>query len=175
MAVLVAAVILLGGLVVLNLLLTAAVIRRLRVLARGPYPGDPPPGLPVGAEAPALAAGDAAIAPRGRHTLVGFLNTDCGSCRTAAPALADAARDLAAATGGTGRAVAVVSTERQDAAELLAALGDDVTVIVERGRGPVTDAFQVSAFPWFCLITPDGRVAAVSDTPGRCLPSPARA
>jgi len=182
MAVLVAAVILLGGLVVLNLLLTGAIIRRLRVMAREPYRGDPAtPGLPVGAEVPALsaAATDGATITseylRGRLTLLGFFNTDCGTCRTTAPAFARAARDLTAATDGTGRAVAVISTEQEDAAELLAALGTDVTVIMERGRGPVTDAFQMSAFPWFLLIGPDGRITASASTPERCLPAPARA
>jgi len=46
---------------------------------------------------------------------------------------------------------------------------------MERGRGPVTDAFQMSAFPWFLLIGPDGRIAAAASTPERCLPAPARA
>ncbi len=191
MAVLVAAVILLGALVILNLLLTAAVIRKLRTLPPGP-PGagqaaaaSAPTHLPVGAEVPAFIAVTAdgtkitSAAFPDRRTLVAFFTSDCGVCVTKVPGFGQAARDLAAgAADDTVRAVAVVSVERRDPSPLLSALaelGDDVAVIVEEGRGPVAAAFEVGTYPWFFLVGPDGRVAATDSAPEACLPAPARA
>ena len=192
MAVLVAAVILLGALVLLNLLLTAAIIRKLRALPPGP-PGAghaadsaAPTHLPVGAEVPAfIAVTDdgtkiTSAAFPGRRTLVAFFTSDCGVCVTKVPGFGQAARDLAAAgaADGTAQAVAVVSVERRDPAPLLSALaelGDDVAVIVEEGRGPVAAAFEVGTYPWVFLVGPDGRVAATDAAPESCVPAPARA
>jgi peroxiredoxin len=170
MAVLVAAVVLLGALVVVNLLLTGAVVRKLRTLARErpAFPGDP--GLPVGAQVPpfaVLTTGDTKITEDGLSgTLVGFFSTDCEGCLPKAPAFAEAARGPSAE--GV-RALAVVTTGQREPAELLAALGGDVSVVLEESQGSAATAFAVNAYPWFFLVGPEGTIAASGSDPGRCL------
>ncbi|WP_432872114.1 TlpA disulfide reductase family protein [Microbispora rosea] len=170
MAVLVAAVVLLGGLVLVNLLLTGAVIRRLRKTTEesraGRLPGSP--GLGVGAEVPAFSAltvTDTKVTRddfAGERTLVGFFSTDCPHCLPKAPAFVATARD--AASDGVRVLAVVVEGERRPA-ELLAALAGEVSVVVEGEGGAMADAFEVRAFPSFFLVGPDGTVAGSSLKP----------
>ncbi|WP_214104540.1 peroxiredoxin family protein [Acrocarpospora catenulata] len=178
MAVLVAAVILLGGLVLVNLLLTGAVIRKLRKITKDSPAGGLPvsPGLDVGAEIPAfsaLTATDTKVTTddfAGERTLVGFFSTDCRHCLPKAPAFAATAREAAA--DGV-RVLAVVVEGQEKPANLLAALTDDVSVVVEGEGGAVVDAFAVTAFPSFFLVGPDATIAASSLKLER-LPVPSR-
>ncbi|MFG1865863.1 TlpA family protein disulfide reductase [Microbispora bryophytorum] len=170
MAVLVAAVVLLGGLVLVNLLLTGAVIRRLRKITKdslaGAVPGNP--GLAVGAEVPAFSAltvSDTKVTADdfvGERTLVGFFSTDCPHCLPKAPVFVTTARDAAA--DGVRVLAVVVEGERRPA-ELLAALTGDVSVVVEGEGGAMAEAFEVRAFPSFFLVGPDGTVAGSSLKP----------
>ncbi|MEW9534021.1 TlpA family protein disulfide reductase [Microbispora sp. NPDC049125] len=165
MAVLVAAVILLGGLVLVNLLLTGAVIRKLRKITKESPAGRGPAsfGLAVGAEVPAFSAltvTDTKVTTddfTGASTLVGFFSTDCRHCLPKVPAFVAAARDAAA--DGV-RAIAVVVEGEEKPADLLAALTDDVSVVVESEGGAMVDAFAVAGFPSFFLVGPHGTVTA---------------
>ncbi|MBE3011822.1 TlpA family protein disulfide reductase [Microbispora sp. NEAU-D428] len=179
MAVLVAAVILLGGLVLVNLLLTTAIIRKLRTLGKASPPGGevPAPGLAVGAEVPAFSALTVADTKvdsdgfAGERTLVGFFSTDCRHCLPKAPAFLATARDAAA--DGV-RTLAVVVAGSEGPAKLLAALTDDVSVVVEDEGGAMADAFAISGFPVFFLVGPDATVAASGHEPERLLAASSR-
>ncbi|MEU8199254.1 redoxin family protein [Microbispora amethystogenes] len=179
MAVLAAAVILLGGLVLVNLLLTGAVIRKLRKIAKETSAGRPESaGLAVGAEVPAFSARTVADTKvgaddlAGAPTLVGFFSTDCRHCLPKAPVFAATAREAEAA--GV-RTLAVIVAGQEEPADLLAALADDVRVVVESEGGAMTGAFEVAAFPSFFLVGPDATVTATGHEPDRLLPAPSRA
>ncbi|HEX4814546.1 MAG TPA: redoxin domain-containing protein [Nonomuraea sp.] len=179
MPVVIAVVLALGVLVLVNLLLTVGIIRKLRTYERdraaAPDPSRPTTGLRAGTAVPAFAAtardgsevGVADLA--GRRTLVGFFSSDCEGCTTAAPGFAPAAREAGVA------ALAVVTAGHRDPEELLAALGDDVTAVVEQGPGSLTEAFAVSAYPWYFLTGPDGVVVASAANSEGCLGEPVRA
>ncbi|WP_327048275.1 redoxin domain-containing protein [Microbispora sp. NBC_01189] len=181
MAVLIAAVILLGGLVLLNLLLTGAVIRKLRKPASESRPdwGHPQnPGLPAGAEVPAFSALTVANTKvtaddfAGERTLIGFFSTDCRHCLPKAPVFVATARD---AEADGVRALAVVVAGQEDPTDLINALTDDVSVVVEGESGSMVGAFAITAFPWFFLVGPDATVAATGHEPDRLLPAPSHA
>ncbi|ETK34755.1 peroxiredoxin family protein [Microbispora sp. ATCC PTA-5024] len=180
MAVLVAAVILLGGLVLVNLLLTGAVIRKLRTLSEESRAARAPRtfGLAVGAEVPAFSAvtvTDTKVTAddfAGERTFVGFFSTDCPHCLPKAPAFVETAH--AAASDGM-RVLAVVVEGEQESAGLLAALTDEVSVVVESEGGAMADAFAIAAFPSFFLVGPDGTVEASGLKPELpAVPAPAR-
>jgi cytochrome oxidase Cu insertion factor (SCO1/SenC/PrrC family) len=180
-----AATVLVGAIAVLNLLLTTAVIRRMRDdAARGHQPGGGRVpgfgGLPVGAALPAFRGTDATGLPltddhlRGGPALVAFLSTDCPSCRQRAGEFAARAAEIAGA-GGRSVAVIVQGDESRDpleaalhaAAEVegIGAAGgaspDGIVMTVESfdRRGPLLDAFDVTTFPTFFVLGADGRVA----------------
>ncbi|MEU6432240.1 redoxin domain-containing protein [Microbispora sp. NPDC046973] len=181
MAVLVAAVILLGGLVLLNLLLTGAVIRKLRKSSGESRPdwGHPQnPSLPVGSAVPAFSALTAANTKvtaddfAGERTLIGFFSTDCRHCLPKAPVFAATARD---AEADGVRALAVIVAGQEDPTDLFTALTDDVNVVVENESGAMVGAFAITAFPWFFLIGPDATVTASGHEPERLLAAPSHA
>ncbi|MEN3540053.1 redoxin domain-containing protein [Microbispora sp. ZYX-F-249] len=180
MAVLVAAVVLLGGLVLVNLLLTTAIIRKLRTLGKESSLGGEVPelGLAVGAEVPpfsAVTVADAKVGSAdfaGERTLVGFFSTDCRHCLPKAPAFVAAARDAAA--DGV-RTLAVVVVHGEDPANLLAALADEVSVVVESEGGAISTAFAIAGFPSFFLVGPDTTVDARGHEPERLPAAPSRA
>jgi peroxiredoxin len=168
----VAAIVILTVLVLVNLLLTGAIIRRLRTY-EGVRTAEPAhPGLPAGAEVPSFTShtvDGVEVTPASlaeNTTLVGFFSTDCSACVTAVPAFLEAARDRSAA----GLAVlAVVLAGRRSPAELLAALGEDQRVVLEDDQGPLVRAFSAGPTPWFFLVGRDGRIVANALDPVRCL------
>jgi peroxiredoxin len=150
--------------VLLDLSLTAAVIRRLRVLGERPSVPDVG-GLPVGAEVPAfeVPAVDGGPLTRevfsGRRTLVAFYSTSCAGCREQAPGFAAEAGKL------TAKGVQVLPVLTPDGAglgdaeqgrlrELLAGTGR----LVVDGEGALPRAFAVQATPSYFAVGPDGRV-----------------
>lgn len=173
MAVLTAAMVVLTAIVLLNLAVTVAVIRRLRELpasgaasgggsasgggAAGPLPD---PGGPArGERIPDFAATTvegvsvdrAALTGR---TVIGFFSTSCSSCALEAPAFADAVVELAAE--GIG-ALAVVQRKRgDDAAGLAQVLAPTGAVVVEGAPGPLLRAFRVNTTPFYVLAGADG-------------------
>ena len=166
MYVLSVAVVVLAVLVLLDLALTAAVIRRLRVLGERPsVPGFDVGGPPVGAEVPAfeVTAVDGGSLTRevfsGRRSLVAFYSTNCQGCQAQAPEFAVEAGKLAA-EGVQVLPVLMVKGSDQDEPgrdglrELLAGTGR----LVVDGEGALASAFAIHATPSYFAIGPDGRV-----------------
>ncbi|WP_128817203.1 hypothetical protein [Streptomyces sp. S063] len=146
----VAALVLVGALCVFDLLLTFAVLRRLREhtaelerLAGRPSFTPYDPGVLVGR---ALPESVAAHAPE----LVAFFDAQCDTCHEHAPGFAARAR------GRT--ALAVVSGEGRRAAELAAHVADDAVVLRDDVAADVVGAVGIEAFPTFLAVGPDGVV-----------------
>jgi len=167
MPILVAAVVLAIALCLLNLLLTLAILRRLRatesrsaqrgVLAAGDTPAE-------------FAASDTDGKPLTRDelrgtVLVGFFSTTCGACTEELP---NFLRRAAETAGGRSQVLAVVQGDAAAAADLAGALAGVARVVVEEPNGPVGTAFQVAAMPAWTLLD-DGTVRdsgiGVSPTP----------
>ncbi|MBD5784982.1 TlpA family protein disulfide reductase [Cellulosimicrobium terreum] len=170
MPVLTAAVVVLTVLVLLNLALTGAVIRRLRVDAAAagglresasgvvPTPLD----LPVGAVVPPFAAAgeDGEILTRddllGARTLVAFSSTTCAACVTQAPGLVAESELLA----GQGIVVVPVLVGEDDTHDLAAKLRPAGPLVREPHGGPCSAAFGLRGTPSYALVGPDARVLA---------------
>ena len=163
MALLTVAVCLLTLLTLVHLLVTFAVVRRLRehanLLNARPTPG---PGGGIAAAGTAVGAftavtttgepiGDADLA---RPTLVGFFTPGCAPCRTAIPKFLDAARDHGGGRTGVLAVVAGLPEETAEYAETLAAVA---RVVVELPDDPVTAAFDINSYPAFAVVA-DGTV-----------------
>lgn len=174
MAVLAAAVVVLAAMVLVNLAVTLAVIKRLRDAPAAAPPAERrPAGLGVGAAVPAFAAtttdgsdsGSAALA--GRRTLVGFFSTSCAGCVETAPLFAADAAALA--PEGTA-VLGVVEKWPDDEAEPMASvLGQAGPVVVEAFGGPAMAAFEVRVTPSFFLVGESGRIEAKGLTLQECL------
>ncbi|WP_034260896.1 TlpA family protein disulfide reductase [Actinospica robiniae] len=177
MAILTAAVILLSILVILDLVLSAAVIRRMRVYESARNAPPDRGGLADGAPVPEFAtttadgAEFATASLAGARTLLGFFATSCTHCVAAAPALADRAGRLAA------EGVEVVPVLTMDevgaldgvAESMRADLAKAGTLITEPRPGPVVSAFQIRATPSYVLVGPDGKVLTSGYTVDECL------
>jgi hypothetical protein len=144
MTFLIAAVILVGALCVVDLLLTFAVLRRLREhateldrLARSPSGFDP-----------AALVGRSLPEPVATHLpqLVGVFDANCPTCFEHAPRFAAQAGALVAVVSGTGSRV-----------DELAGLLAKVPTIVGEDAGRVVRELGIQAFPTF-LLAQDGTV-----------------
>jgi hypothetical protein len=160
MPILAAAVIVLTVLVVIDLALTTAVIRRLRVFEANAAAARPDViEIAIGAEVPDFRAAELDRATLlGRRTLLGFYSTTCAPCVAEAPELVRRGPRLA----GDGITVVPVlmvppGTDPGALAGVLAGAGP---VITEPPGGPVATAFGAQATPSYVLVDPDGRVAA---------------
>lgn len=170
MTFLVAAVVLVGAVAALNLVLTAAVIRRMRQYesdrssgaSQTPY--DVLGGLLPGAALPAFrgTAIDGRTVTdhdlRDRPAAVAFLSTDCPGCLERAPEFAAAARAIMARGG---RAIAVIIQGAEPADALTAAV-DPAAIVSEPAdrSGPMTRAFAVKTFPTFFVIDAAGAITS---------------
>lgn len=160
---LIAAVVLATALGLLNLLLTLAVLRRLRaaaarerdaasgVIGIGRAPGDF-----AAADTDGRAVGRADLTGR---TVVGFFSTTCGACVEELPR-------FVARAGETSRerVLAVVHGDRPAAEELAGRLAGVARVVVEDPDGPVGRAFEVRAYPAWCQLD-DGVVRGTDLSP----------
>ncbi|MFF5205874.1 TlpA family protein disulfide reductase [Streptosporangium sp. NPDC000396] len=162
MSLLVAAVVLIGGISIVNLLLTLAVIRRLRdPAATGAGRAAPPdlPELPAGSPVPAFqgqtVSGQTVSAQTtaGSAAVFAFFDTGCSSCKPAVPKLVNFAKKHALPAG---QVIAVVGDNDGNAAEYIDALGDTATVIVEETMGNMARAFSLDSFPAFVIADADG-------------------
>lgn len=159
---LVAGLVLVGAVAVLNLLLTTAVIRRLRQLeSRLATPGaDSGPAL--GSQLPKfsaeLASGDIVGADdlTGSPAILAFFSTGCPACQTSIPYLIEYAevndlkpRQVLAVIGGDDH-------EKRD--ELTAALAGVASILHEAQPGPLATIFEVTALPTFVMIDDAGTV-----------------
>jgi thiol-disulfide isomerase/thioredoxin len=149
---LIAAVALALALTLLNLLLTLGIIRRLREMRDGDAAG---PGILGQGRTP---ADFAAIDTDGREVtrtqlsgtvLVGFFATTCSACLTELPRFVARAGD---APGGRDHVLAVVQGDGPAAQDMTRQLTGAGRVVVEGPNGPIAGAFEVKAFPAWCLL-----------------------
>jgi thiol-disulfide isomerase/thioredoxin len=168
-----------GVLGLVNLLLIAAMARRLREQgeqfarqAAGRMP-RPVVGLAPGTAVPEFSVTTASGAVvsaadlRGERSLIGFFTPGCEPCHAQIPAFTALARSL---PGGPGHVLAVVcaagrAPERvpgHDASRLAAELAeaDAAQVVGEPSAGAVATALAVNGYPSFILLGADGRVEA---------------
>lgn len=139
----IAAVVIVGVVSALNLVLTLAVIRRLRHVEE--HGGAVTPSLlPVGATIPELAQ-------VGRPAVIGFFDTECDACTAQLQPFLDLARAYTAE-----QVLAVVSGPGDE--KYTGRLRDHARVIAEPAGGPVCLAFANSAFPAFYLLDEAGTV-----------------
>jgi hypothetical protein len=161
MSYLAATVVILAVVCVLNLILTVAVIRRLRehttILEQARRPADLlTVGTSVaGVEATAIdgAAVDDEWLREGRK-LIALMSSTCSHCLDELGNAADFARAM---PGGPASVLAVVSGLDGHGTELVDGLRGVATVVHEPEDGPATTAFSASAFPAFYLVV-DGQI-----------------
>ncbi|MDP9798689.1 thiol-disulfide isomerase/thioredoxin [Catenuloplanes nepalensis] len=168
MSVLGVAVVMVGLVAAVNLILTTAVIRRLRVLAEqttDPHPARFPAQaiLPPGERVGEFAVEDAAGAALS-HTdlagsvLAGFFTPGCEPCQALLPRFADRAGALPA-IGWQALAVIVVDPD-DDVDEYRRLLAPVARVVVEAPHGPVQTAFGADAYPALAVVDPDRTIVA---------------
>ncbi|MEU8171884.1 hypothetical protein AB0C14_03320 [Microbispora hainanensis] len=165
-----------AGLVgVLNLLLTAGVIRRMRAYDGQPSGRSDPGRWRVVYKPPRVmrAAGECLGAFHGRTvrgepigeeffarstTLVGAFTSGCTACEERLPEFAEFA---AAFPGGGANVLALLVGDAGDLAGKVRLLEPVATVVVEPDRGgPVGEALGVRAYPALALVEPGGVVGA---------------
>jgi hypothetical protein len=177
MAVLVAAVVLVGAVAMANLVFTFGVIRRLREhtellsgMSAGGFGGRNMlgPGRAVGAYAATAVDGtpvsnDAADGP----LLVGFFSLGCEPCTAKRPIFAERAREH---PGGRDRVLAVVVGDDGDgdASAYLDELTPVARVVRQLPTGELPAAFRVEGYPAFAFVGADGVVLAS----GSAVPDP---
>lgn len=166
---LIALVVLVGAIVIGDLLLTVAVIRRLRqhteqLSSLTSFGG--PPGelvLPAGERAGEFAATTTDGEPVSRdllsgQTLVGVLSAGCGACKERLPEFVSRAATF---PGGRGQVLAVLAGAADEVELYREQLAPVARVIIEAPiDGPVAQALGVQAFPAFALLDAEGTVAA---------------
>lgn len=156
---LVAAVVLVGLLCAADLLLTMAVIRRLRehthqlatLQRREPELGLLPAGSPLPTFAGQSVNGELVSSDTVRPEILAFLSTTCKACSTELPELVRYLR-----AGGVERAAAIVVVAGADSAEgrqLVDELNRVATVIREPMDGTIGRTFSVNVFPTFYLVS----------------------
>src|SRR5579859_2217271 len=172
MAIISAAVIVIGCLCLVDLLLTFGVLRRLREQAAqlGRVGQLPSPGLPPGSRPGAFAAtgrsGHALSGPDGWQ-IVAFFSAACPAC---ADQVAPFVTYVHSHHLSSDAVLAVVVAE--DEAPYVAELSGAAQVCVESPEGPLSAAFATTGFPAFFVLDPTGAVAAAGYDP-LVLPAPA--
>ncbi|GGP15646.1 hypothetical protein LDL08_37140 [Nonomuraea glycinis] len=148
----IAAVVLVGVLCLVNLLLTFAVLRRLREhttelerLAGEPRTLPFDPSFLVGRTLPATAT-RAVPSPR----LVGFFDADCGSCHEHAPKFAAEARP--------GTSLAFVTGTGRQLQNLVDVVGEASAVVVAEEAAAVAADLGIQTFPMFLRVDAEGRI-----------------
>ncbi|MGW2699577.1 hypothetical protein [Streptomyces sp. NPDC001340] len=156
---LIAAVVLVGLLCVFDLLLTLAVLRRLREhsaelgrLGMRPNFQMYDPQVLVGTKAPEL-AGESGV------RLVAFFDADCDSCH-------EHAAEFAAVARVHDDTLAVVSGKGEQLRELLELVGPGVPVVQGEETRTLTEAIDLRAFPTFLLVRADGTITQAVTEPG---------
>jgi thiol-disulfide isomerase/thioredoxin len=164
-------VVVLAVLVVIDLAMTSAVVRRLRdgaadapVPRLGVQPGDRVPDfVPVATSSGPLGPTDLATG----EWMIAFLSATCPHCRTQLPRFVQAAAD-----GGAARFVAVIEGDPDRARDLRDAVEGVALLAQSRTSGEgLIAAFGIEGFPTFVALS-DGEVAAASFTSGDIVSSP---
>lgn len=175
MLILIAAVAIVGGLCLLDLLLTFGVIRRLREHGRllAESGGQTPPviGLAEGnSPAPFVltATSGERLTEQSGLRIVAFFSSSCSACQAGAPLFADYVgrhhleRDSV---------LAVVQQDEGPLPTYLDRLTEVAEVYVEPTGGDVGEAFQLGGYPAFCVLDAAGAVVATGYDPAM-LPAP---
>src|SRR3954469_3292122 len=141
MAILAAAVAVLGGLSLVHLLFTVGVVRRLREQTEelAQLRADPPPRARI--PAPGTRIPDLGAALDATRTVVGFFSPGCGPCADLLPAFVEHA------AGSGAPVLAVVVGDGPEGEDMAAALEPVARVIREDHDGAFGSAFGVSSFP----------------------------
>jgi hypothetical protein len=152
MTFLIAAVVLVGALCLFDLLLTFAVLRRLREhtaelerLASEPRTLPYDPSFLVGRALPGTAL---RAVPRPR--LVAFFDADCSSCHEHAPKFAAEARP--------GASVAIITGAGRQVQNLVDVVGEVSAVVVAEEADTVVADLGIQAFPMFLQVDAEGRI-----------------
>jgi hypothetical protein len=174
MPIVIAALVFVGGLCLLDLLLTFGVIRRLReqseMLATR-LSSRQPTGLSAGTAPGSFSAvtttGELVRDAPGLR-LVAFFSK-CPACPERVPPFAEYLRNHRVSRDGV---LAVSVGSGSDPQPYLAELAPLAQICVEPEDGPVVRAFEVTGFPWFFLLDADGVVIENGYDPAQ-LPKPA--
>jgi thiol-disulfide isomerase/thioredoxin len=160
-----------GVVCLVNLMLTLAMIRRVRQhgekLAVGPMFRGESMTLQAGSRVPGFSVTAASGERRtladltGSRSLVGFFAPGCPPCHGQLPEFSDLARTI---HGGPTQVLAVITGEGEVAADFAADLADVATVVTELPNGPAATAFSARGRPCFYLVGADGRIEASGRT-----------
>ena len=169
---LVAAVVLVGVLVVVDLVLTLGVVRRLRehsALISQALEGTGQVAdfmLPAGSRLPELRATtvDGAAAPAAGPLLIGFFSPGCKACVQRLPGFVEYAK------GFDGAVLGVAVGAAADVDDIVGTLAPVADVVIEPPDGPLSTALQVKGMPAMATVGPDGVVVASGYEPA-ALPS----
>lgn len=175
---LVAGLVLVAALTALNLVLTAAAVRRWRAGPAAPqgtghhqhdrvHPdAEPELGIAPGDRMPAFSATAAdgatvtADTLAGRPALIAFLSLDCPGCDDSVPEFAEHARHVRDAGGRVLATVVGIDAAGSELATRLAGIADHV--VPEFLDAPLGTAFGVRLYPGFARYGPDGVATAAS-------------
>ena len=166
MALMAAAVALVGAVCLINLVLTVGLIRRLRehsdALAKLSSSSDEQLIATVGARVGDFDATTTTGEQIGRsdlasEMLVGFFSPDCQPCVRGLPNFIERARG---ATAGPAGVLAVVTGAGPEAQSMREQLQPVAQVVAGTEDGPVERAFGVRGYPAYALVGSDGRIAA---------------
>ncbi|MEU4550605.1 thiol-disulfide isomerase/thioredoxin [Micromonospora violae] len=156
------AVAILAALVLADLALSAAVIRRLRETEAKLIDMTSPPasGLPIGSPIPHFVSPDGQVSNAdlaGSPVLFGFFSAGCRHCPAQAEALADRSQEIASTDV---RVLSFLSVGEDAADELGPTLQKAGLLVIDDSPSAVMAAFQVQGTPSFVLFGADGRLAA---------------
>ncbi|MET8526294.1 TlpA disulfide reductase family protein [Micromonospora sp. NPDC005172] len=173
MAFLSTAVAILAALVLADLALSAAVIRRLRETEAKLIEMTSPPasGLPLGTAMPDFVAPDGQLSRAdivGSPTLIGFFSAGCRHCPGQAEKLADRAEEI---TGSGVRVVSFLTAPEETTENLGPTLQKAGLLVMDDTPSAVMAAFQVQGTPTFVMFGADGRLVARSHDLGEVLGS----
>lgn len=169
MAILAAAIVIVGLLCLTDLLMTFGVIRRLRehteMLTEASGQDASVTGLAVG-EVPASftavgLSGEQVSGPAGLR-LVAFFTASCSACPGRVPPFVEYLRANRIARD---EVLAVITGAQADSVSYLDSVREVATVCTEAVDGEIDTAFQVRGYPAFCLLDATGSIQAVSHEP----------
>lgn len=166
MGILIAAVVLLTALALFNLVLTLALVRRLRQAEDSARDRVEPSGpnlaeIPAGSRIPEFTASTTTGATVSSETLLGdravyaFFDTGCGVCRTQLQPLVDSAR---AAGLAPGQVIAFVGDSEGNAEAYTSVLEGHATVVLQELHEGLGKALSLAGVPAFVLADADGVV-----------------
>lgn len=154
-----------GALCLVNLMLIVALARRQR--SYGEESARPSDfallTLQKGSDAPDFVATSVNGSRRslgdlkGSPSLIAFFAATCRGCRAQIPAFVKLAHTV---PGGPLHVLAVIDGDGDEGRDLLSALVEVATVIMEPERGSIADAFSVRAYPTFYVLDGEARIRA---------------